>query len=165
LEHWPVRGSQVPASWHSSIGVQVLGTPVQMPLRQVAPYTQALPSSHKEPSAFAVVRQAPVLGSQTASWQGSGGWQNLGLAPMQTPAWQVWIWLQRSPSSHAWPSGKGAQVPFEGAPAATEHAWQGAASQAVMQQTPSAQNPVWHSLGWLHGAPAGRGLKSSALAR
>ncbi|WP_437684287.1 hypothetical protein [Sorangium sp. So ce131] len=121
--------------------MQILGIPAQTPLAQASPSVQASSSSHRAPSAFAEVAQAPVLGSQTASWQLSGGWQDRGFPPKQMPSWQVSVWVQGLPSLHAGPV-TWAQAPFEGAPAVVEQASQGPASQAVVQQTPSAQKPV-----------------------
>jgi len=47
FEHWPVAGSQVPATWHWSWAVQVIGvwTQVWVPRSQRS-VVQALPSSH-----------------------------------------------------------------------------------------------------------------------
>jgi hypothetical protein len=48
-----------------------------------------------------------------------------------------------------------AQVPLTAAPAAMEHASHGPALQAVLQQTPSAQKPLWQSVATPHGLPRG----------
>ena len=56
--------------------------------------------------------------------------------------------VQLAPSLQAVPV-KPAQVPFEGAPAEMEQAWQSVGSpvpQAVSQQTPSTQKPVSQSV-------------------
>jgi hypothetical protein len=80
------------------------------------------------------------------------------------PPWQVSPWLQALPSSQAGPVNK-AQVPSAVAPVAIEQASQGPASQAVLQQTPSAQKPLWHSRASAQALPSGAGgVYSSAFA-
>jgi hypothetical protein len=76
-----------------------------MPAWQVSLCVQALPSSHGVPSTlFAGLEHIPVAGSQTpAVWHGSGKAQVTGMAPAQTPVWQVSLCVQLSPSSHAAP--------------------------------------------------------------
>jgi hypothetical protein len=65
-EHTPVAGSQTPASWHWSSGLQTTGKPaVQEPAWHASLTVHALPSSQLAPSAFAGLEQAPVEGSQT----------------------------------------------------------------------------------------------------
>jgi hypothetical protein len=52
--------------------------------------------------------------------------------------------------------GKSPHVPFTAAPLATLHAWQSVVTpppHAVLQQTPSTQKPLGHSLGLVHGSP------------
>jgi hypothetical protein len=62
LEHWPVVGEQVPATWHWSGVGQVTGlAPTQVPFAHVSVFVQALPSSHGVP-VFGV--HVPVLGAQ-----------------------------------------------------------------------------------------------------
>src|SRR5256885_1283029 len=70
LEHVPVAGSQVPATWHWSVAAQTTGfVPVHVPAWQVSVRVQALPSSQVAPSGFAGLEQRPVVGSHTpASW-------------------------------------------------------------------------------------------------
>src|SRR5206468_729296 len=73
LEHVPVAGSHVPASWHWSWAVQVTGLlPVQVPLSHVSLWVQAFPSVHAVPSAFVGFEHIPVAGSHVpASWHWS----------------------------------------------------------------------------------------------
>ena len=60
---------------------------VQMPLTQMSPTVQALPSLQVRPSGAAGFEQAPEVGSQTpAMWQVSRAVQVFGEAPTQTPA-------------------------------------------------------------------------------
>src|SRR5438034_116185 len=64
VEHVPVAGSQVPASWHWSVAVHTTGfAPVQLPYWQVSVCVQALPSLQAVPLAFAGFEH-PVTGSQ-----------------------------------------------------------------------------------------------------
>jgi hypothetical protein len=50
-----------------------------------------------------------------------------------------------------WPAGEGPLATLAHIPS-IPHAMQGPA-HAVLQQTPSAQNPLWHALSVWHGAP------------
>lgn len=60
----PPWGSQLPASWHSSIAAQAIALPgLQLPARQASIAVQPLPSSHPAPSAFAGFEQVPLAGS------------------------------------------------------------------------------------------------------
>ena len=141
FEHAPVEGSQVPATWQTSLAVHTTGLPpVQTPAWQVSVCVQASPSLHAVPSGCAGFEQAPVEGSQVpATWQASLAVHTTGLPPVQTPAWQVSVCVQASPSLHAVPSGCAGfeQAPVEGSQVPA--AWHG--SDAV-QVTP------WHGLGW-----------------
>ena len=65
LEHVPVCGSQVPASWHCPRAVQTTGfVPTQAPAWQESLWVQALPSLQVEPSALFGLEQVPLAGSQ-----------------------------------------------------------------------------------------------------
>src|SRR5439155_544869 len=64
LEHSPVAGLHVPASWHWSCAVQTTGSPVHVPPWQVSVCVQASPSSHPPPSGIAIPSHEPVV--QTA---------------------------------------------------------------------------------------------------
>ena len=103
LEHAPVVGLQVPASWHWSGAVQTTGlAPVHAPAWQVSLRVHALPSSHVVPLGFAGLEQAPLAGLQVpASWHWSGAVQVTGFAPVHAPAWQVSVRVHALPSSHA----------------------------------------------------------------
>ena len=108
-----------------------------------APPAQALPSG------LCGAEHNPVLAWQDpASWHSSLAEQITGLPPTQAPAAQVSACVHAFPSSQAVPV-SGAHVPSTGAPAATEQASHAPASQARSQQTPSAQNPLRHSVGAL----------------
>jgi hypothetical protein len=54
LEHWPVLGSQLPATWHWSDAVQTTGLlPVQVPLWHVSTAKQRFPVLQAAPLGFA----------------------------------------------------------------------------------------------------------------
>jgi hypothetical protein len=87
-----------------------------------------------------------------ASWHASGVGQTTGFAPVHTPALHASLWVQAFPSLQALPV-KGAHVPSVGAPAPFEQASQAPALHAVLQQTPSTQNPDAHCEADVHGDP------------
>src|SRR5262245_14070337 len=127
---------------------------MQEPAWQVSPLVHALASLHGVPFGAGGLEQVPVIGSQTPGRkQPPGGGQTNGLLPKHMPPWQVSVCVQALPSLQGM-SLKPAQVPSEGAPAAIEHASQGPALHAVLQQTPSAQKPLWQSRPLLQGAPS-----------
>ena len=69
FEQVPAVGSQVPATWHMSIGVQVLGAPlVQVPLWQVSLRVQALTSLHEVPLGFGEQTPAEPDSVQEEHW-------------------------------------------------------------------------------------------------
>lgn len=126
-----------------------------MPDWQVSLWVQALPSSQAVPLAFAELAHTPVAGLHTlVAWHWSGTAQITGLPPVQTPAWQESVLVQLSPSLQAGPVNS-LHVPLTAAPAVTEQASQEPPLQAVVQQTPSAQKPLWQSPGPMHAAPGG----------
>src|SRR2546429_146803 len=105
LEHCPVDGLHVPATWHWSEAVQVTGLePAQAPLWQVSVCVQALPSLHVVPSVFDGFEQVPLEGSHVpATWHWSEAVQVTGLLPVHAPLWQVSVCVQALPSVHAVP--------------------------------------------------------------
>jgi hypothetical protein len=133
----------------------VTGAPLtQAPALHASAVVHPLPSSQLAPSGFAVGGEQPETGMQTLSarWQASGGGHASGLLPVQTPDWQVSVWVQALASSQAVPV-RSLQVPSLSAPAATEQASQGPRAQAVEQQTPSTQRPRVQSVGVVQGSP------------
>jgi hypothetical protein len=70
LEHWPVAGLQLPATWHWSDALQVTGLlPVQAPAWHVSVCVHALPSLHVVPFAAAGLEHWPLVGLQVpARW-------------------------------------------------------------------------------------------------
>jgi hypothetical protein len=60
---------------------------------------QALPSLQLVPSAIGGFEQIPVEVLQVPCvWHWSGAGQTTGFAPVQTPPWQVSVWVQALPS-------------------------------------------------------------------
>ena len=101
--HAPDDGKHVPARWHWSDAAHVTGfDPVHVPAWQVSVWVQASASSHTVPSAFAGLLHWPVSESQVpARWHWSDAAQVTGFDPVHVPAWQVSVWVQALPSSHA----------------------------------------------------------------
>ena len=63
LEHAPVAGLQVPAVWHWSCAAQVRGAPLlHVPVWQLSPCVQALPSLHGAPFGCGGFEHTPVDG-------------------------------------------------------------------------------------------------------
>jgi hypothetical protein len=147
-EHWPVAGSQTPASWQKSAGGHVTGSPLtQVPAPsqasdsvqellslQAVPFgfgtfatqtpawqtswAQALTAPHSVPSGWLTATQPPVFGSHATLT-----WQTVGAghstgAPPQTPAEQASPVVQGLPSSQARPS---AAFGLEHVPVAGSH--------------------------------------------
>jgi hypothetical protein len=105
LEHCPVAGLHVPASWHWSEAVQTTEVPaVQTPFWQVSVWVQALPSLQDAPLVLFGLEHSPVAGSQVpAMWQASRAVQTFGVPAVQTPFWQVSLIVQGLPSLQAVP--------------------------------------------------------------
>src|SRR5580765_6873993 len=76
-----------------------------MPAWHVSVSVQRLPSLQDDPSAFAGFEQVPFAGLQVpATWHWSDATQVTGLAPAQTPAWQLSVCVQASLSLQPAPS-------------------------------------------------------------
>src|SRR6185503_15288536 len=106
FEHTPVPMSQIPATWHWSSAVQTTGAPlVQGPDWQLSLCVQAFPSLQAVPSAAGGFEHTPVPVSQSpATWHWSSAVQTTGAPLVQVPDWQLSLWVQALPSSHACPS-------------------------------------------------------------
>src|SRR5438093_9130482 len=162
LEHAPVAGLQVPASWHWSCAVQATGfAPVHAPAWQVSVRVHALPSSHAVPLGFAGLEQVPVVESQVpASWHWSGAGQVTGFAPVHVPAWQVSLRVHALPSSHAVPLGFAGleQVPVVESQVPASWHWSGAGQVTGFAPV---HVPAWqvslrvHALPSSHAVPLG----------
>jgi len=100
LEHMPVDGLHVPATWHWSDAVHVTGLPpVQTPAWQVSVCVHELPSLQPVPFAAVGLEHMPVDGLQVpATWHWSDAVHVIGLPPVQTPAWQVSACVHELPS-------------------------------------------------------------------
>ena len=82
----PKTGSQVPATWHWSSAVQVIGfEPVQVPVWHVSVWVQTSPSLHVVPFAAAGLEH-PATGSHVpATWHWSLAVHVTGFDPVQAP--------------------------------------------------------------------------------
>jgi len=91
--------------------------PVQAPPWQVSDCVQAFPSLHDVPFGFAGFEQTPVAELHVpASWHWSLAVHVTGFDPVQTPDWQVSVWVQAFPSLHDAPFAFGGfeQTPVAG---------------------------------------------------
>lgn len=108
VEHMPVAGSHVPATWHESSGAHTTGAPaVQTPIWQVSAMVQPLPSLHAVPLDLAGFEHRPVAGSHVpAPWHWSRAVQTTPVhsdMPAQTPLVHTSFFVSAFPSSHAVP--------------------------------------------------------------
>jgi len=105
LEHTPVAGLQVPATWQPSSAVHTTGlAPVQTPAWQVSLRLQALPSSQGLPFGLGGSRHRPVNGSHAPdTWHWSLAVHTTVLVPTHAPSWQWSPCVHRLPSTHAIP--------------------------------------------------------------
>jgi hypothetical protein len=95
----------------------VFGPAAQAPDWHVSGVVQLLPSLHAMPFAFAGFEHVPVAGLHVpASWHWSDAVHVTGLAPVQTPAWQLDVAVHASLSSQDAPFVFVGfeQTPFEG---------------------------------------------------
>src|SRR5262245_256852 len=86
--------------------LSVCAAPKLVVERSASVYVSAAAAkANTTPSGPTGLEHRPVVGLQTpAVWHGSDGVHTIALAPTQAPAWQVSLWVQRSPSSQALPS-------------------------------------------------------------
>jgi hypothetical protein len=73
FEHWPVDGSQVPATWHLSDAEQVTAPPAtQVPDAHISSMSQRLPSLQAVPLGAAGFEHCPVVALHVpATWHWS----------------------------------------------------------------------------------------------
>jgi hypothetical protein len=131
VEHAPVAGSHVPATWHASLGAHATGLPpTHAPLWQLSVEVHALPSLHGVPFGAAGFEHTPVAGSHVPiAWHASLAAHTTRFSPTHAPPRQLSARVQAFPSLHAVPSGA---TGFEQRPVAGSHVpatWQ--ASEAV----------------------------------
>jgi hypothetical protein len=102
FEHAPVLGLHVPAVWHASLAVHVMGfEPVQVPFWQLSLCVHALPSLHDVPFAAAGFEHAPVLGLHVpAVWHASLAVHVTPAPPVHAPFWHVSFFVHALPSLH-----------------------------------------------------------------
>ena len=90
-----------------------------MPVWHVSICVHASPSLHAVPLGALGFEQVPVAGSHVpATWHWSLAVHVTGLEPVQTPVWQVSVWVQALPSLHDVPFGA---IGFEQLPVAGSH--------------------------------------------
>jgi len=105
LEHAPVLGSQVPATWHGSLAEQVTAVPAHVPSVQVSLVVQRLPSLQLVPAGATGLEHWPLAGSQVpATWHGSLA-EQVTAVPAHVPSVQVSLVVQRLPSLQLVPAG------------------------------------------------------------
>jgi hypothetical protein len=139
-----------------------------MPLWQVSPEVQRLPSSQGDELGFTGFEHAPVAGLHTpTSWHVSVGIGHMtGFVPVHEPAWQTSDWLHAFPSLHGVPSAfAGFGQPLAGSHVPTSWHWSLAVHVTV---TPLPHTPAWHvspavhALLSLHTVPLGLGTLEQA---
>jgi len=107
LEHVPVAGSQVPATWHWSEALQTAGLrPRHTSASQVSVCVQASPSSQVVPSPAGIPMQRPASQlSPVVHWlPSSQAVPSATAVPRQVPAWQLSCVVHALSSSQAVPS-------------------------------------------------------------
>ena len=121
LLHAPLAGSQVPATWQSSLAVQTMGLwPTHPPPSQLSESVQASLSEHPDPLAAVGLLHAPLVGSQVpATWHWSLAKHETGFTPKQLPSRHRSVSVQESPSLHALPKSAAGLLH---APVAASHA-------------------------------------------
>jgi hypothetical protein len=113
----PILGSQL-SSVHGLASLQPAAfPPAQLPVAQVSPMVQGLPSSH--PAALGVFRQIPPL-PQLSMVQGLSSSQSSKAPGLQAPASQASPIVQALPSLHG-PLAAVAVQPFAGSHASAVH--------------------------------------------
>src|SRR5207249_6719656 len=163
FEHVPAAGLQLPTTWHWSEAVQTTGLlPVQTPLWQVSVCVQALPSLQVLPLVFAGFEHVPVVGEQVpAVWHWSKAVQTTGLLPVQTPLWQVSVWVQALPSLQVLPL---AFAGFEHVPVVGEQVpavWHWSEAVQTTGLLP-VQTPLWQVSVCVQALPSPQGLVLAA---
>ena len=139
FEHVPVAGLQVPAVWHWSWAVHVIGVPPHVPLVHRSLLVHSLPSLHDVPLGAVGFEQAPVVGLHTpTAWHWSLAVQTTGLEPVHAPAWHVYDLSQRLVPLHVVPLAAGVcvQVPLP-AHASTVHGLLSSQEPAAQHSAPA----------------------------
>ena len=135
--------------------MHITTVPAQLPPRQASPLVQRFMSLQGLPSALGGLVQRPVARSQVpALWHWSSAVQASSV-PLQFIPRQASFRVQGLPSLQRAPL-RAPQLPSLPAPAAREQAWQSfwlLPPQALLQQTPSTQNPDMQSPLPVHGRP------------
>src|SRR5207247_2043277 len=128
--------------------------PVRTPLWQVSVGVQALPSLHELPLAFAGFEHVPVAGLQVpAVWHWSEAVQATGSLPVQTPLWQVSVWVHALPSLQALPLVFGGfeHVPVAGSQVPAVWHWSEAVQATGLLPV---HTPLWQVSVWVQALPS-----------
>jgi len=155
VEHVPVTGLHVPATWHVSAATHTTDDEgVHAPPWQESPRVHALPSLHDVPFAAAGLEHVPDAGLHVpATWHASLAEHAIGFPPMHTPAWHVSLCVHALPSLHAVPL---EATGFEQTPVLVLHVpatWH--ASLAVHAiGFPPVHTPAWHVSLCVHALPS-----------
>jgi hypothetical protein len=155
LEHAPVPGSHVPATWHESLAVQATAfPPVQTPDWHASLCVHAFPSLHAVPFAAVGFEHVPVPGSHDpATWHASDAVQVRGVPPAQVPLWHASPSVHALPSVHAVPF---VATGFEHAPVDGLHVptvWHWSLAVHVTGFDP-VHTPLWHASASVHAFPS-----------
>jgi hypothetical protein len=155
LEHAPLVGSHVPATWHWSLGVHVTGfVPVQTPAWHESLCVHELPSLHVVPFGDVGLEHAPVAGLHVpATWHWSLAVHVTGFVPVHTPAWHESLCVHELPSLQVVPSD---DVGLEHAPVAGLHVpttWHWSLAVHVTGFEP-VHTPAWHESLCVHELPS-----------
>jgi hypothetical protein len=106
VEHFPLAGLHVPATWHWSAAEHATIVPgVQTPASQASLESHAFPSLQGVPSDADGFEQRPDPRSQAPTvWHWSAAVHVTGLDPVHVPPWQASDRVQASPSLQLVPS-------------------------------------------------------------
>ena len=155
LEHVPLDGSQVPATWQASDAVQTTGfEPVQVPPWQESDCVHPFPSLQVVPFDAVGFEQEPVLGLHVpTAWHWSLAVHVTGFDPVQVPLWQESLWVQALPSLQVVPF---VAVGFEQEPLLGLHVpatWHWSLAVHVTGFEP-VHVPLWHESVCVHAFPS-----------
>ena len=115
FEQAPLVGSHAPGRWQASLAAQVTGfVPVHVPFWQLSLCVHALPSLQLVPFEATGFEHTPVVELHVpATWHASLAAHVIWAAPVQTPDWQVSLWVQAFPSLQGVPSAADAHALLE----------------------------------------------------
>src|SRR5262249_6815308 len=115
FEHMPVIVSQVPATWHWSLGEQTTGVPAQVPLLPTSPVVQRFPSLQEFPGSGECMH--PLTVSQESAVHGLPSSQFVAHDPQTTVVTASDQLLSVPPFPAVWSEILSVHVPFGLSPA------------------------------------------------